>query len=103
MISFNRILAEVLPAPLAYFENRRADTALRDTRREIDDTLINAAVKIALYRDPCLRTAGIHVATSRCVVQLSGFVDSRRAIDKAVEAAREVRGVRSVKNDMRLK
>ena len=88
---------------LAFLQNRRADFAIRETRRDIDDTLINATVKIALYRDPCLRTAGIHVATSRNVVQLSGFVDSRRAMAKAMEATRKVDGVRSVRNDMLLK
>jgi osmotically-inducible protein OsmY len=34
---------------------------------------------------------------------LSGFVNSRADINKAVEVARGVKGVTSVKNDMRLK
>jgi osmotically-inducible protein OsmY len=34
---------------------------------------------------------------------LSGFVDSRANMTKAVEVARGVSGVTSVKNDMRLK
>jgi hyperosmotically inducible protein len=37
------------------------------------------------------------------VVQLSGFVISQDAANKAVELARGVNGVKSVKNDMRLK
>jgi hyperosmotically inducible protein len=37
------------------------------------------------------------------VVQLSGFVDSTATMNKAVEIARSVEGVSSVKNDMRLK
>ncbi|HZR03415.1 MAG TPA: BON domain-containing protein, partial [Burkholderiales bacterium] len=37
------------------------------------------------------------------VVQLSGFVSSRADIDKAVEVTRGVGGVKSVKNDMRVK
>jgi osmotically-inducible protein OsmY len=37
------------------------------------------------------------------VVQLSGFVSSRANIDKAVELARGVKGVTSVRNDMRVK
>jgi osmotically-inducible protein OsmY len=36
-------------------------------------------------------------------VQLSGFVSSRADINKAVEVARSVKGVESVKNDMRVK
>jgi len=37
------------------------------------------------------------------VVQLSGFVSSQSAANKAVEVARAVDGVKSVKNDMRVK
>jgi osmotically-inducible protein OsmY len=37
------------------------------------------------------------------VVQLSGFVSSQADINKAVEVARSVKGVSSVKNDMRVK
>jgi osmotically-inducible protein OsmY len=37
------------------------------------------------------------------VVQLSGFVSSQAAVDRAVELARGVSGVKSVKNDMRVK
>ena len=42
-------------------------------------------------------------ATFKGVVQLSGFVRSQADIDKAVQVARGVPGVKSVKNDMRLK
>jgi osmotically-inducible protein OsmY len=37
------------------------------------------------------------------VVQLSGFVSSQAAENTAVSVARKVAGVKSVKNDMRLK
>jgi osmotically-inducible protein OsmY len=37
------------------------------------------------------------------VVQLSGFVNAREDINQAVQVARGVQGVVSVKNDMRLK
>ena len=45
----------------------------------------------------------INVETYKNVVQLSGFVDSAASMDKAVAIARPVKGVSSVKNDMRLK
>ena len=41
--------------------------------------------------------------TFKGVVQLSGFVNSQADINKAVQIARGVAGVKSVKNDMRLK
>jgi len=37
------------------------------------------------------------------VVQLSGFVDNAASQTKAVELAKSVKGVTSVKNDMRLR
>jgi osmotically-inducible protein OsmY len=37
------------------------------------------------------------------VVQLSGFVSSQASVNRAVEVAGGVKGVTSVKNDMRLK
>jgi osmotically-inducible protein OsmY len=65
-----------------------------------DDSFINAAVKSALQREPDIGHAGIHVSTSRGEVQLSGYVASR-VISRAVETARAVPGVRTVRNDMR--
>lgn len=43
------------------------------------------------------------VETFKGVVQLSGFVRSQTDIDKAAQVARGVAGVKSVKNDMRIK
>jgi osmotically-inducible protein OsmY len=42
-------------------------------------------------------------AMQKGVVQLSSFVSSNANIDKAVEIARGVKGVTSVRNSMRLK
>lgn len=103
MNPFDRIVSILIPDTRAYFQERMAHEEFEKLEREIDDTFINAAVKVAIYRDAELRTAGIHVATSRSVVQLSGFVESRHVMLKAIEAARLVRGVRTVRNDMRLK
>ena len=60
-------------------------------------------MKAAIYNDPMLKVAEINVETFRGVVQLSGFVSSQAAADKAVDLARGIAGVSSVKNDMRLK
>jgi BON domain len=55
------------------------------------------------YNDDTLKVNEINVETFKGVVQLSGFVRSQADIDQAVKVAREVAGVKSVKNDMRLK
>ena len=44
-----------------------------------------------------------HAAYVKGVVQLSGFVRSQADIDQAVQVARGVAGVKSVKNAMRIK
>jgi hyperosmotically inducible protein len=80
--------------------------SLRDFRRmkrEMSDTFTTVAVKTAIVRDPELRAAAIHVATWCNVVQLSGFVESRQVVGRALAITRGVRGVSGVRNDMRLK
>lgn len=69
----------------------------------IDDALITTKVKAALFDEPVIKAHEINVETFRGVVQLSGFVSSQSEVDRAVEVARGVNGVTSVKNDMRLK
>ena len=69
----------------------------------MDDTVITSKVKAAIFSDPSLKSAEINVETFKGVVQLSGFVNSREDINQAVQVARGVPGVVSVKNDMRLK
>ena len=73
------------------------------TGEYIDDTAITVKVKAAIFNEPTLKSAEINVETFKGVVQLSGFVNSRADIDKAVTLTRGVGGVTSVKNDMRLK
>ncbi|MDP3874016.1 MAG: BON domain-containing protein [Methyloversatilis sp.] len=69
----------------------------------VDDTVITTKVKAAILNEETLKVAEINVETFKGVVQLSGFVNSAADITKAVEVARSVGGVKSVKNDMRLK
>ncbi len=73
------------------------------TREYIDDSVITSKVKAAILNDPSLSSAEINVETFKGVVQLSGFVNSLEDINKAVAVARDVIGVTSVKNDMRIK
>ena len=73
------------------------------TGEYIDDSVITTKVKAAIFNEPSLKSAEINVETYKGVVQLSGFVSSRAAESKAVELARSVKGVTSVKNDMRVK
>ena len=97
---FKSLLASVLIMSLVAC----APTATREgTGEYIDDALITTKVKAALAADPQVKATEVKVTTFRGVVQLSGFVSSRDAIDKAVNLARGVQGVRGVKNDMVVK
>ena len=69
----------------------------------IDDSVITTKVKAAVLNEPSLKTTEVNVETYKGIVQLSGFVTSEADISKAAELARSIKGVASVKNDMRLK
>lgn len=73
------------------------------TGEYIDDSVITGRVKAAIIKDDSLNAAEVNVETFKGEVQLSGFIGSKEEMDKAVEVARSVKGVESVKNDMRLK
>jgi osmotically-inducible protein OsmY len=53
--------------------------------------------------DSDLKVLEINVVTLKSVVQLSGFVKSEADKHHAIEIARSVEGVKSVKDDMRTK
>jgi len=73
------------------------------TGEYVDDSVITTKVKAAILGDAALKSAEINVETFKGVVQLSGFVSSQAAVDRAVVVTRGVKGVVSVKNDMRIK
>lgn len=78
-----------------------APTQTREgTGEYVDDSVITTKVKAAYAGDPTVKATQVKVETFKGTVQLSGFVDSAESARKAVELARSVAGVKSVKNDM---
>ncbi len=73
------------------------------TGEYVDDSIITTKVKSLLAKDDFLKSFQISVETYKGTVQLSGFVVSQKAVDKAGEIARSVKGVMSVKNDLVVK
>jgi osmotically-inducible protein OsmY len=69
----------------------------------VDDSAITTRVKTTIFNDPYLKSTEINVETFKGRVQLSGFVNSQAAINRAVVVTQGVAGVTSVKNDMQLK
>jgi osmotically-inducible protein OsmY len=68
-----------------------------------DDTVITTKVKTAIMKDKALKSTEINVETANGVVQLSGFVAQPADIAHAEKVAAGVKGVKSVKNDIKAK
>ncbi|MFC5459178.1 BON domain-containing protein [Massilia niabensis] len=71
--------------------------------KPVDDAAIASSVKAAIGSSPELKAADIDVASSEGIVQLSGYVSSAESVATAASVARTVKGVKSVKNGLRLK
>jgi osmotically-inducible protein OsmY len=81
-----------------------ASTRTRESAGEyVDDSVITTKVKSLLAEDDFLKSFQISVESYKGTVQLSGFVNSQKAVDKAGEIARSVKGVQSIKNNLIVK
>jgi hypothetical protein len=81
-----------------------ASTPTRESSGEyVDDSVITTKVKSLLAADDFLKSFQIGVETFKGIVQLSGSVNSQKAIDKAIEIVSSVKGVKSIKNDLIVK
>ena len=72
----------------------------RTSGEYISDATITTKVKSALLAEKDVNSFDISVETFNRTVQLSGFVDSKWQIDKAVQVTSAVHGVEHVKNDL---
>lgn len=76
----------------------------RSTGQAVDDTVIAAKVKGEIAGKAGLGTASdVNVEVNSGVVELSGFVATADEKAKAAEVARNINGVKSVKNNIALK
>jgi osmotically-inducible protein OsmY len=103
MNTCKRISAFVAAVTMMFMLGCASTSRHEGTGEYIDDTVITAKVKARILDEPGLKSAEINVETFKGVVQMSGFVSSQSDINRAAELARGVRGVMSVKNDMRVK
>jgi osmotically-inducible protein OsmY len=88
---------------IAVFSACASTRTQRSTGVYVDDSVITTKIKAQLAADDFLKSFQISVETFQGTVQLSGFVNSQQAVDKAVEIAKGVDGVKSVKNDLIVK
>lgn len=81
-----------------------AGSARQESASEfVTDSWITTKVKASLVEDRLVKATEVNVETSKGVVRLSGFVSSDPAMRQAVVVAQGIKGVTSVKNDMRIK
>ena len=104
MKQLNKILAAAfLAVSLGTVVGCASTDTKQSTGEYVDDAWITTKVKTALIEDPVTKAHEINVETFKGVVQLSGFVATHAEATRATELARGVKGVTSVKNDLRLK
>lgn len=69
----------------------------------VDDGVVTAKVKAALIADPVTKAHQINVETFKGTVQLSGFVETDEARSRALQLARDVDGVKKVKDALEVR
>jgi osmotically-inducible protein OsmY len=88
---------------IATFAACAATSTRSSTGEYIDDSVITTKVKSLLAADDFFKSFQISVETYQGAVQLSGFVDSQQAVNKAKKIVRSVKGVKSIKNNLIVK
>ena len=85
-----RLLLAALVLSFAFVTGCASTAKQESTGEYLDDSVITNKVKAAILNDPALKVLQINVETFKGVVQLSGFVDSKAMMARAVEVARGV-------------
>jgi osmotically-inducible protein OsmY len=68
------------------------------------DAALSARVKAAIATDVGARAAGaVSVSSYGGVVEITGFADSEEQASRAAQAAKKVQGVKSVRNEIRVR
>jgi len=81
-----------------------ASTRTHESASEyVDDSVITNKVKTLLAADNFFKSFQISVETYQGTVQMSGFVNSQKAVDKADEIVKSVKGVKAIKNNLIVK
>ena len=99
-----RIATAIFTATVAFtMVGCASGPAKESTGEYLDDAAITGKVKAAFAADPNVKATEINVETYKGAVQLSGFVAQPQDAQRAADIARGVKGVSSVKNDIRVK
>lgn len=69
----------------------------------VDDTTIATRLRSALLAEPAMRGSNISIAVEDGEVELRGSVPNETALRKATAVAGKISGVRTVKNQLKVK
>lgn len=79
------------------------NTKRESTGEYLDDSVLTTKIKATFLGDSRLKMLDINVKSYKGTVQLSGFVDTQKEADRAVQLARTVKGVKAVNNSLIIK
>jgi hyperosmotically inducible periplasmic protein len=103
MIENRKFIAAALLGVALAAAGCSASPTRESTGEYIDDSTLTTRVKAKFVEDPAVSAMRINVETFKGVVQLSGFANSTDEASRAVNLAQATSGVKSVKNDIRIK
>ncbi|UJP04665.1 MAG: BON domain-containing protein [Nitrosomonas sp.] len=99
--SNNRFIILFLIVQIIFFSGCATTSRYEGSREQFDDIVITTKVHEAILDERALRAFDINVRTVKGVVELSGFVNSREDMDRAIAVARKIEGIKLIRNDMR--
>ena len=102
MITINRLTVFLLIVQLCLILGCVSSPSQPRKEQKYHDVSLTTKVYEAILDEPSLRPFDINVRTQKGVVELSGYVNSRDDMDKAIEVARKIEGIKSIKNDMQI-
>jgi len=100
---FKRFATILLAAAMLSAAGCAGSRTQESTGEYVDDSWITTKVKATLADSPNVKSTEVNVETFKGAVQLSGFVSTQLAMNEAVRLTQGIKGVTSVKNDMRIK
>jgi osmotically-inducible protein OsmY len=102
-IAYIALTTALAVTPLAFITSGCAVTQHRETAGAYaKDKEIEAKIKAQMYKDPIVKGTQVDVKSLNGVVQLSGFVDTPEAKQRAEQIAQSTRGVVQVYNNLLL-
>ncbi len=88
--------------PMVFTSGCAVTSGRENARSYVDDKAIAARIKTSMYSDPVVKGSEVKVQSLNGVVQLSGFVDSEAAKQRAGQIAASTPGVVQVYNNLLL-